>query len=546
MKVTCALRVLFSVFFLFFWMHINIVRSDNVCKGADVIINDFWNKLNNIRHGEVILINIKNYYCPACNRYMNIWNDVEKKILTYEKNVSLFVFDCSCYLLVPYCRYFDVLFFPTFRLLFPVYDKMNENEYKYINPSSMIEGEKYSGELLLAYREVERLDNMYDFKTLIEKYLCKNVNFNYNDLRICMNSSYIYPEKKNKKKNEIYQFLFGDNNEKNKKEIKDDVKVMIDDFKDNNNNNNNNDNYYYDDDNDDDDDDVENKENVERWSNQMNLNNDNIKHDIIIGILFTLKKHISLGRDIEKEYIQPFIVMLSIVSNIYNDLEEGLYDIINKLNSFKYPIKYDQWIKYIENINYINEYKLEYNNKDTNLISFKLCEPNSVLCSYWLLYHKISVYCLQEDEYNYSYYLQVITDYTKNYLNCQNCIDHFINAQKFCYYGYCNIHSAESFVIFLWRIHNAVTLRSMYDLIIIDNNTLTHSNNFNKKKFINKDIVFPTLKQCKNCRNALGFTKISNHTLNTFKNGSFNDQSFDAIDAFNVKKVLQYLIQIYS
>lgn len=173
MKVTYAVRLLLPVYFLFFWIHLNIVRSDNVCKGADVIVNEFWSKLNNIRHGDVILINIKNYYCPACNRYMNIWNDVEKKILTYEKNVSLFVFDCSCYLLVPYCRYFDVLYFPTFRLLFPVYDKINDKEYKYINPSSMIEGEKYNGDLLLAYREVERIDNIYDFKILIEKYLCK-------------------------------------------------------------------------------------------------------------------------------------------------------------------------------------------------------------------------------------------------------------------------------------------------------------------------------------------------------------------------------------
>lgn len=531
MKVTYTVRLLLPVYFLFFWIHLNIVRSDNVCKGADVIVNEFWSKLNNIRHGDVILINIKNYYCPACNRYMNIWNDVEKKILTYEKNVSLFVFDCSCYLLVPYCRYFDVLYFPTFRLLFPVYDKINDKEYKYINPSSMIEGEKYNGDLLLAYREVERIDNIYDFKILIEKYLCKNVNFNYNDLRICMNSSYILPEKKNKKKNEIYHFLFGYKNDKNKEEIKDSVNVMNDDFIENN--------YDYE----------ENKENVERWSNHINFNKDNIKHDIIIGILFTLKKHISLGRDIQKEYIEPFLVMLSIVSNIYNDLEEGLYDIINKLNSFTYPIKYDEWIKYTENINYINEYKLDYNNNnnnDTNLISFKLCEQNSVLCSYWLLYHKISVYCLQHDKHNYLYYIEAITNYTKNYLNCQNCIDHFLNAQKFCYYGYCNIHSAESFIIFFWRIHNAVTLRSMYDLLMIDNNTSTPSNNFNKKQFLNQDIVFPTLKQCKNCRNALGFTKITNHTLSTFKNGSITDQSFDAIDSFNVKNVLHYLIHIYS
>ncbi|KAI4835115.1 sulfhydryl oxidase [Plasmodium brasilianum] len=509
----CIVKILFFVYIVI--INIQVIESIDVCKGADITLIKFWDKLNNIKHGDILFINIKNYYCPACSRYVDIWKMVESDVLNFEKKVTMFVFDCSCHLFISYCRFFEVYYFPTFRLLFPVYDKIeNNNEYKYIYPSESIISTRYKGDLILAYREVERVNNIIEFQQLMQTHLCKNVNFNNVDLKSC------YSDLSEIGTQDAHPIFSG-----NSDDITDATKERLA---------------------------------VDRW--KMNNNNKkDMKHDIIKGLLFTLKKHISMGSDINRETVEPYLVMLEIVSNVYTDLKQSLNEISKKLKNFNYPMNYEDWSNAIhksEDIK-IDIYKM-YNDKDSDhnndsdgdmdkhSLNFKICEENSVLCTYWLLYHKISIHCLLHDKEKYNYYLEAITNYTKSYLNCENCIQHFLNAQKSCYYGFCNIHSAESVVIFLWRIHNSVTLRSMYEHIILDAR-FERTNNSNKQKYVNKDIAFPSERQCKYCRSGIGFTRITSDLINKLlKQKSFSDQDFDAIDAFHIKHVLSYLVRIYS
>ncbi|SBS88882.1 conserved Plasmodium protein, unknown function [Plasmodium ovale curtisi] len=507
------------VFLCALLISISAVQNTDVCKDADVTLNKLWNLLNNIKHGDVLFINIKNYYCPACTRYIDIWKKVENGVLNLEKNVSLFVFDCSCHLFASYCRYFDVRYFPTFRLLHPVYDMIeNEKEYKYVIPRNAIAGKTYTGELLLAYREVGRVENIIEFQQLMQTYLCKNVNFNYIDLKSCYHDlSYINSNTMNNivQPRTTNDAGVGVGNEKEDRNLS-----------------------------------------VDRWK-LNNTNREDIKHDLIMGLLFTLKRHISLGLDVNSSTVEPFLVMLEIVSRIYTDLELPISELSQKIKAFKYPVKYENWVKFVSNEGSgggsdeiggskytvkIGQYSID----DSDALKFKICEDNSVLCTYWLLYHKISIYCLLHDKENYNFYVQTITNYTKNYLNCENCIQHFLDAQKSCSHGFCNIHSAESVVIFLWRIHNSVTLRSMYENIMVDAQ-VESTNNSKKQSFLNKDIAFPSELQCKYCRSAIGFTKITTDIANKLVKDKFHsDQQFDAIDAFSVKHVLNYMVRIYS
>ncbi|GAW83785.1 hypothetical protein, conserved [Plasmodium gonderi] len=532
---------------------IQFSRSEDVCKGAEETLKKFGVTINNAKHGDAILISIKNYYCPACSRYMDIWENLEKEISNYEKHVSMFAFDCSCHLFVSYCRFFNVRYFPTFRLLYPVYDYMEKNkfEYKYITPKTQIANTIYENDLLLAYTEVDRVNNVEQFQRMIQTYLCKNVNFNHIDLKSC------YVDLPTVEYNPEYNiFIYTIN------PSMDEGGIVA----------------------------RSNQYAVQRWA-QNNISNDDIKHDIIKGILFTLKKHISLGLDVDRSTVEPFLVIIQIVSDMYPELSEWSERIYQKVNSQVYPLTYQQWSSIVNTANddcasetnpsvrallVRDKNDLENGNpheepqeqeqpprEHTNECKpwenpqFKVCEENSILCSYWLLYHKISVHCLVHDKERYNFYLKAITNYTKNYLNCENCIEHFVNAQKSCYYGFCNIHSAESFVIFLWRIHNSVTLRSMYESIVqeaqiqevqsgkeADNKVEIEM----KKKFLNKDIVFPPEANCKNCRmGGIGFTKITSPIINNMIKEKFiSDRVFDAIDGFSVKNVLNYLIRMYS
>ncbi|CRG97047.1 conserved Plasmodium protein, unknown function [Plasmodium gallinaceum] len=483
-----------SLYFIFIVIIITLLmKCDELCQDADIILNNFWDKINNIKHGNVLIINIKNFYCPACNRYLNIWKKVENEILNFEKNASLFVFDCSCHLFSSYCRHFDVEYYPTFRLLFPVYDKMEGNEYIYIAPSDYIGNKTYKGNLLLAYREIQRIKGIDGFQKLMHKYLCNNVNFNHINLKSCISD--LPHINKRTLDNIIVEGIINESNS------------------------------LYED------------EKANKWN--ISYNKEDIKHDIIIGLLYTLKQNISMGNDINYSSLESYIDILNIVSYIYKDLANSINEISETLRTYKYPIRYEEWIKLIQNIN-INEYHLD----EKNNLHFKVCNENSLLCTFWLLFHKISIYCLQYDKERYNFYLEKITNYTKNYLNCKNCTEHFLNAQKSCYYGFCNIHSAESFVIFLWRIHNGVTLRSMYEHIILDLELGT--DNSNNKKFLNKDIVFPSKYQCENCRSGVGFTKITADVIKKLEKGTYNDQHFDAIDAFNIRNILIFLINFYS
>ncbi|EUD66121.1 hypothetical protein C922_03591 [Plasmodium inui San Antonio 1] len=513
-------------------------RSEDVCKGAEETLSKFWDTIDKAKHGDVILINIKNYYCPACNRYIDVWNKLEEEISNYESNVSLFVFDCSCHLFVPYCRFFKVLYFPTFRLLYPVYDYMDSKgaEYKYIAPKTEMANRQYNKELLLAYREVDRVNNLAEFQRMIQTHLCKNVNFNHIDLKSCYADVATVEESP-----EYAMFISSTNGLIGEITGKEGASA--------------------------------NRMVVERWQGTT-FTRDDLKHDIVRGMLFTLKKHISLGLDVDKSTVEPFLVMIQIVSDMYPELAQWLGDLREKLTSQRYPLRYEQWSKVVDEIAGMgvsttvgsafgidaraplsNETGLESLLGDTpwSEPKFKVCEENSVLCSYWLLFHKISVHCLMWDKERYHFYINALTDYVRKYLNCESCIQHFVTAQESCYYGFCNMHSAESFVIFLWRIHNAVTLRSMYESIIQETQVqggqpeLTDGKTERKTKFLNRDLAFPPEKHCKFCRSGIGFTRITPPFIaNALKQKSISDGDFDAIDGFSVQQVLNHLVKVYS
>ncbi|KJP87403.1 hypothetical protein AK88_02960 [Plasmodium fragile] len=531
------LRVLLLLYIIL--INVPCARSVDVCKGAEETLSKFWNTIENAKHGDVILINIKNYYCPACSRYIDVWNKLEQEITNYESNVSLFVFDCSCHMFVPYCRFFKVRYFPTFRLLHPVYDYMEgkDTEYKYIAPNTEMVNRKYKKDMLLAYREVDRVNNLVQFQRMMQNYLCKNVNFNYIDLKSC------YADVPQVEETPEYAMFIAATNG---------AIGGITGMNDANN---------------------VNRMTVDRWKG-MPFTKDALKHDIFRGMLFTLKKHISLGLDVDKSTLEPFLVMTQIVSDMYPELSEWLGDLREKLDSQEYPLKCEQWSKFVDELAGTDASNTVGSGSEMDAIAtlsneegvqnllgdtpwsepkFKVCEENSVLCSYWLLFHKISVHCLLHDKERYHFYIDALTNYTKSYLNCESCIKHFVTAQESCYYGFCNIHSAESFVIFLWRIHNAVTLRSMYESIIQETpvqkgqRELTDGKADRKTKFLNTDLAFPPEKQCKFCRNGTGFTRITPPFIaDALKQKSISDRDFDAIDGFSVKQVLNHLVKVYS
>lgn len=502
-------------------------QSVDVCKGAEETLSKFWDTIDRAKHGDVILINIKNYYCPACNRYIDVWNKLEEEIKNYESNVTLFVFDCSCPLFVPYCRFFKVRYYPTFRLLHPVYDYMEnkDTEYKYIAPKTEMVDRQYNRELLLAYREVDRVNNLVQFQRMMQTHLCKNVNFNHIDLKSCYAD--VPPEEES---HEYSMFIASTNGAIGGITEKEGSNA--------------------------------NRMAIERWKG-ITFTRDELKHDIVRGILFTLKKNISLGLDVDKTTVEPFLVMTEIVSDMYPELAEWLGNLRQKVDSQEYPLSYEQWSKVVDELagieigtTFSNEADLQnlLGSTPWNEPKFKVCEENSVLCSYWLLFHKISVHCLIRDKERYHFYINALTNYTKSYLNCESCIQHFVTAQESCYYGFCNIHSAESLVIFLWRIHNAVTLRSMYEAIIQERQVqggrqpqLTDGKIEKGTKFLNRDLAFPPEKQCKFCRNGIGFTRITAPFIaDAVKQKSISDRDFDAIDGFSVKQVLNHLVKVYS
>ncbi|SCO70168.1 conserved Plasmodium protein, unknown function [Plasmodium vivax] len=516
-------------------------RSVDVCKGAEETLSKFWDTIENAKHGDVMLINIKNYYCPACNRYIDVWNKLEEEISNYESNVSLFVFDCSCPLFVPYCRFFKVRYFPTFRLLHPVYDYMEgkNTDYKYIAPETEMANRKYNKELLLAYREVDRVNNLPQFQRMMQTHLCKNVNFNHIDLKSCYAD--VPPVEESP---EYAMFIATTNGAIGGTTGKGGANA--------------------------------NRMAVERWKGKT-FTKDDLKHDIVRGMLFTLRRNVSLGLDVEKSTVEPFLVMAKIVSDMYPELAKWLGDLRERLAAQRYPLRYEQWSKVVDELagmggsapvgtassmggitpvgsaSGMEVIPPDVGSTPWSEPKFKVCEENSVLCSYWLLFHKISVHCLMRDKERYHFYMSALTNYTRNYLNCESCIQHFVTAQESCYYGFCNIHSAESFVIFLWRIHNAVTLRSMYESIVQETQVrggqpeLTDGKRESKIQFLNRDLAFPPEKQCKFCRSGIGFTRITPPFItHAMKQKSVSDLDFDAIDGFSVKQVLNHLVEVYS
>ncbi|VWU49513.1 conserved protein, unknown function [Hepatocystis sp. ex Piliocolobus tephrosceles] len=504
------LKLLLVVYILLV-INIQVCKSDDdVCANGDKMLEAFWQKLNTIEHGEAVFILLKNYYCPACVRYMDVWHKLENKYKEVENKIHLFTFDCACHLFVPFCRLFQVKYYPTFRLLYPVYE-MEEYNTRYITHNSMIDDRQYVGNLLLCWKEVDKTSNLIDFVSLIKSILCDNIYFNDTYLQSC---SIKLDDKTEIKRLDI---LWSKDKIKKDDEHIDYVPELP----------------------------------TTKWED-ITISKHLIKHDIILGLIFTLKHGISLNADVKHDNIEAYVVMLKIVSKIYKDIKQDLKTIIHILNKLNYPVKYNNWIQIVDSIintNKIdNKLLIDYLHKDKSVKAFNLqyCPKTSILCTFWLLYHKISIYCLIEDKDNYNYYVEVITDYTKNYLNCKTCINHFLEAQKMCYYGFCNIHSAESVIIYLWRIHNAVNLRTTYDTITSSGQI--KSGLFSRKHpMLNKDIAFPSKRQCKVCRHAKGFTKITVEVLSIlirYKN--FTDQIFDAIDAFDVFQVLKFMMFIYS
>lgn len=480
-----------NIFCLLFLLLGNILLTkseEEACKNATITINEFWNKLKNIQHGNVIYINLKNYYCPACNIYTPIWNSLQEQIQEIENdNVSFFTFDCACSILLPYCVSFDVEYYPTFRILYPVYEKDPKNKNnKYINPLDVIGGELYEGTLTLAYQEMRRADNAYSLQKMIKEKLCSNSFFNNVNLKSCLTSPI--------------------------KEMEEDTIVL--------------------------DSDTHAKKHlrVEKW--HAVANREYIEHDIILGLLYVLKNNIFNGKEVKYNNVETLLTMLEVVSNMYPHLSEDINSIITTLKGVTYPINYVDWQELTINFK-IKNYQIE------NKLNFKICEQNMLLCSFWILYHKISVYSLLHDSKNYAFYKDLIVDYTKKYLKCQQCVKHFLNVNKKCYFGSCNIKSPENLVIFLWRLHNSVTLRTICESVANDLKKSSKATSL-KSKFLHVDVAFPSEKACKKCRTGNGLTFISLNMVNNYKKKLYSDEHFDAIDAFNINYVLQYLIGYYS
>lgn len=466
------------------------VAEEAACKNATTILSSFWEKMNNMKHGTAIVINLKNYYCAACSKYLPTWLYLQEEMEKIEMgNVTLFTFDCACSTIMPYCVAFQIEYYPTFRLVYPVYKRdLEDKNVKYIDPMTPIGGQLYEGSLTLAYQSTERMHSIEDVQNMIKKKLCVNILFNSSLLKSCVNDGVVEET--------------GSSNSRYMSENLNESKHLR----------------------------------VQKWDIEKKGNN--VENDIILGLLFTLRNNVTNGNEVKLENIQTLLLMLETLKRVYPHLSEDIGKIITSLNSMTFPVSRTEWQSAVDEMQ-IQDYRVQ------QKLQFKICEEDMLLCSFWMLYHKLSVHSLLKDPKRYLFFRDLIVQYTKEYLNCQECIQHFLDIQIKCYFGACSIHSAELLVIFLWRVHNSVTLRTICESISIDLENLSKQKTV-KGKYLNVDVAFPSEKQCSQCRVGPGLTYISMNLVKNFKNNLYSEEHFDAIDAFDISKVIDYLIEYYE
>lgn len=466
------------------------VAEESACKNATDILNKFWDKMNHMQHGTVILINLKNYYCAACAKYLPTWLYVQEEIEKVEMgNVTLFTFDCACSTIMPYCVAFHIEYYPTFRLVYPVYKKDLEDKHvNYIEPMTPIGGHLYEGSLTLAYQETSRVNSIGDVQNMLKTKLCTNILFNSSLLKSCVADA-VVQDTEFASTRYVFENLDGSRHLR-----------------------------------------------IQKWN--MEKKKQDVENDIMLGLLFTLRNNVTNENDVNLEKIQTLILMLETLTDVYPHLAEDINKIITTINNTSFPISRTEWQKLVDGMQ-INDYRVQ------EKLEFKVCEEDMLLCSFWMLYHKLSIYSLLHDSKRYLFFRDLIVQYTKDYLNCQECIQHFLDIQKKCYFGACSIHSAELLVIFLWRVHNSVTLRTVCESISLDLENASKQKTV-KGKFLNVDVAFPSEKQCSQCRVGPGLTFISTNFVKNFKNNLYSEEHFDAIDAFDISQVIQYLIAYYE
>lgn len=483
LKFLCFLFLLLGNIF-------SAVAEEAACKNATVILSSFWEKMNNAQHGTVIYINLKNYYCAACAKYLPTWLYLQEEMEKVEMgNVTLFTFDCACSSIMPYCVAFHIEFYPTFRIVYPVYKKdLDDKKVNYIDPLTPIGGQLYEGNLTLAYQETDRMNSISDIQRMLKQKLCNNILFNSSLLKSCVTDT-VVEEAGFTNARYMFENLNGAKNLRSQ------------------------------------------KWNIEKKEHS-------VENDIFLGLLFTLRNNVTKGNDVNLENIQTLLLMLETLTAVYPHLSEDINKTIASINSMNFPVSRTEWQSAVGEMQ-IKDYKVQ------EKLAFTVCEEDMLLCSFWMLYHKLSIHSLLHDSNRYLFFRDLIVKYTKEYLNCQECIQHFLDIQKKCYFGACSIQSAELLVIFLWRVHNSVTLRTVCESITVDLENASKLKTV-KGKYVNVDVAFPSEKQCPQCRVGPGLTYISLNFVKNFKNNLYSEEHFDAIDAFDISQVIQYLIRYYE
>lgn len=266
------------------------------------------------------------------------------------------------------------------------------------------------------------------------------------------------------------------------------------------------------------------------WPNEQAGSVDARRHDALIGAGKLLMDGYTSSSKFEAAKS-----VLSFLSKVFPENNAAFDDLLMQLQApgahdvatFKTMI--DKWMKPFD-------------------VKFQFCFSKP--CAVWELLHVVTVAVAGVQLSGSKLFLQtskpdvtvkqtmgMIRTMVANFLDCEACRNHFVTSYDGCYFGRCEVldsaderHRAKAMVLWLWRTHDAVSLRVI-------------SENPPPPKVGSIDRRWPPYRDCPGCWK---YSVVVNHELGKVQHWKDEkDDSQPTYEIFNEDRVLEYLFRLY-
>lgn len=146
--------------------------------------------------------------------------------------------------------------------------------------------------------------------------------------------------------------------------------------------------------------------------------------------------------------------------------------------------------------------------EDPKVYNYRMCpdDPGSYTCGLWSLFHLLSVKS-GEGEVSPAMTMEVIHHFVEYLFGCETCRNHFLASYDSCAFGRCEIGESmdnRALVLWLWRLHNAVNIRTALETTSARPLDLT-------------DVLWPVCEECWDEEEVRNFDTIGPFEVGTVK-----------------------------